>query len=265
MVPPHKFLKISGNSKISLNMWNFGSAFTLLEILAVVAVLGIFAALAVPAMMGAMGRSKAATCASNLRQLYSALELHAADYNGRYPAAMSNEEVVPGIYETRFWQVYLFPYLGIEIPENADREFFQRQMREGVFWSPATEDVSGKQGRGLGTRSYAMNAFLPFISERLSYVFPLGSGYAISQQTGVLLSDTRGEAGKADILLLANHGAFEADGWTHPAIRWHTSWTGEGPEIPGFVHGGKKNVLFADGHVELCGPDDINSDLMRAR
>jgi len=58
-------------------------AFTLVELLFVVAIIALLAALALPAIGGAIKRSNAAKCASNLRQIGVAYRTAIIDNNGR--------------------------------------------------------------------------------------------------------------------------------------------------------------------------------------
>ena len=58
-------------------------AFTLVELLVVVAIIALLAALALPAIGGAIKRSNAAKCASNLKQIGVAYRTAIIDNNGR--------------------------------------------------------------------------------------------------------------------------------------------------------------------------------------
>jgi prepilin-type N-terminal cleavage/methylation domain-containing protein len=56
-------------------------AFTLMELLTVIAIVSILASLTYPAVISAKNRAREAPCASNLRQLFFAYELYAADHD----------------------------------------------------------------------------------------------------------------------------------------------------------------------------------------
>jgi prepilin-type N-terminal cleavage/methylation domain-containing protein len=58
------------------------NAFTLIELLVVIAIILLLAALLMPALRVARGRALRVSCISQLRQLYAANALHAADHNG---------------------------------------------------------------------------------------------------------------------------------------------------------------------------------------
>lgn len=61
------------------------SAFTLIEMLAVVAIIAILASFMMPALTTAMKRAKSGHCKANLRQLMTGLESYAADNRGYWP------------------------------------------------------------------------------------------------------------------------------------------------------------------------------------
>ena len=68
------------------NPWKNRAGFTLVELLSVIAVIGVLAALLVPALSRGAEKAREAKCASNIRQLYVANTLYAAE-NGSYVAA----------------------------------------------------------------------------------------------------------------------------------------------------------------------------------
>lgn len=66
------------------------SAFTLIELLVVVAVLGILASLLMPVLGTAREAARTTLCASNLRQICTALSAYEADHRGRYAPGAPN-------------------------------------------------------------------------------------------------------------------------------------------------------------------------------
>jgi type II secretory pathway pseudopilin PulG len=66
-------------------------AWTTLELLAVIAIVAILAALSIPVIAAVKNRAYHTTCASNLKQLGTAIHLYAADSDGFVPPAASEE------------------------------------------------------------------------------------------------------------------------------------------------------------------------------
>lgn len=66
--------------------WNRTQAFSLIELLVVVTIIVILSALAVPGIKRVMSSAKQSECATNMRQISSALFAYAADNDGFLPA-----------------------------------------------------------------------------------------------------------------------------------------------------------------------------------
>src|SRR5512141_1862907 len=63
------------------------SAFTLIELLVVIAIIAILAAILFPVFAQAREKARSASCASNLRQMGTALMLYVQDHDETYPIA----------------------------------------------------------------------------------------------------------------------------------------------------------------------------------
>jgi prepilin-type N-terminal cleavage/methylation domain-containing protein len=84
------------------------SGFTLVELLVVITIIVVLVGLSIPVAGTALNKAKEAKKVSNLRQIYTAAQLFANDYDGKLlPAA--DRHVSPGN-----WKSILAPYLGQE-------------------------------------------------------------------------------------------------------------------------------------------------------
>ncbi len=69
--------------------------FTLIELLTVIAIIGILAAIIIPVVGKVRQSARTVQCASNLRQIGSAIMLYAQDNRGLIPAALGTNGAIP--------------------------------------------------------------------------------------------------------------------------------------------------------------------------
>lgn len=63
-------------------------AFTLVELLVVIAIIALLSAILLPVFWTVRGRARQTSCASNLRQIGTAVQMYMQDYDGRFPRAV---------------------------------------------------------------------------------------------------------------------------------------------------------------------------------
>jgi prepilin-type N-terminal cleavage/methylation domain-containing protein/prepilin-type processing-associated H-X9-DG protein len=242
-------------------------AFTLIELLVVLAVVGMLASLLVPALATAREAARSTHCASNLRQIGTALFCYESDHRGRYaPGA-------PDLVTHNLIRWFgsrpsasapftehggpLSPYLG------------DRALRDCPTFLPVTRQLA-LSGRGFERRAgaygynsayagttrarspHAPGVWLP-LTDRLgapSTMFTSPSTTLAFADTALSADPDAGSQGLVEYSFAEPPLRPEADSAEAPASRpdpsLHFRHAGAGPEraLPGVV-----NIVHLDGHV----------------
>lgn len=215
-------------------------AFTLIELLVVIAIIAILAAILFPVFAQAREKSRAASCASNLKQIGIAYQMYAQDHD---------EAIVPGAnHNARYketdprcwWYGLLEPYV----------------KNEGVFRCPSF-------------------AFKQYPSYLLSFVGHASWSQAIPASSNNGIKDGKDKIGiktvtlsqaarPSEIILTyedTNNDLFRGGKSTWAVWNWPDYWNprpwnydwkkgnSQGSPYPGKHFGGHNNVYF-DGHVK---------------
>jgi prepilin-type N-terminal cleavage/methylation domain-containing protein/prepilin-type processing-associated H-X9-DG protein len=209
------------------------TAFTLVELLVVIAVLGILIALAMPAIRKAWQSAATAECVSSLRQLHTATMHYANDHDGCLPLD--------------YWMGAIGPYLEIPSydPSVTERSgkfpICKAAMRRALSISKTTIDRYGHDNSRI--RTHSMNDVL-----KDTNLVPTGLrllGIPAPSKTALFLD-----------------GTPEGDSYPY----WRAFVRGDAiPNIPGtFVHNGRLNVIFCDGHLECISESEMPRDVERS-
>jgi len=202
-------------------------AFTLIELLVVIAIIAVLAAIAFPGYKSMLENSRAATCTSNLREIYTGIQGYVMENNGQYPLAQGG----PSIND--FWFKAIGPYLsegrGFEQPKVATGPWPQNIP----FACPScTNHGWGGAGIDVGINAFQVGGPVGNIQSRPP---TLRVSKVTAPSTTMLAADALNP--------INGSGAWQ--------IGWRMR-QGEGMDAAAKIdtrHKGRANVLYFDGHV----------------
>lgn len=207
-------------------------AFTLIEILVVIAIMAILAALLLPAMGKLRSTARKTECASNLRQIFTAMTLYAQENNNTH---MYGHDYVSNL---DWFQKSspLAPYAGGA--ETLQRISVCPENRASII--PYPQDRYGQWVNNSYGYPYAYNYF---VLPNVSGAKPKENGTSAIRQAKI----TR----PSEVVMLTD--SIKGQGW------------GGGFSVPGDAkwnriatpHSEKTSVLWCDGHVSLEAKKDI--------
>lgn len=235
------------------------SAFTLIELLVVIAIIAILAGMLLPALSKAKAKAKGIKCTSNLRQMGIAMVAYTDD-NGRYPVGINREQGNAWI-----WPALLRGYIGMG--DNVE-----------LFKCPsAPPDAQWKVEFGSGLPAgdgYLADEqrLIPGGSSFMSYGYNVWGGWAgqvPNTGLGVYKGDpVYGGALEATVRSPTDMIAIGDSNWDLER-QGDPNWSGfigmyAERQWPLEIHGGRANILFADGHVQPLPRTEMIAQLVDA-
>ena len=229
-------------------------SFTLIELLVVIAIIAILAAMLLPALSSARASARTSACASNLKQIGTAIQLYAADHDDVIVVGKIKRPPSGSWATNCIWPSFLAGYAGFSAkPANPPYGItFAPSEMEGlkganVFTCPEAQSASFKTGVS-GTYDYfwagcyiGNQMLMPdetSATESYRRQFRLGQ---VIDPTGIrLLYDS---ANSTSALSLYGSNIRFPHGAGDPRLINETTQL----ELP---KGASTNALFVDGHVQ---------------
>lgn len=225
--------------------------FTLIEVLAVVLILAILFALAAGGFSGFRSRAELAGCAGHLRDTYAAMMSYAADHNGKIPITQDAQD------SNKAWFTYLMDGGYITSTPSPDKRFTSKPGQFTLFCPGAKVKTDRMVCLNFG--NYGLN------SDVAGLVMVSGSDVTVTPTKPM---GSIGRPARTILMLDAGYYQIRSRVLTRPQSPLHyipgyplnqtVSWAEDRAEdaLEG-RHGGKVNVLMADGHVETWLPADF--------
>jgi len=250
-----------------------GRGFTLIELLVVIAIIAILAAILFPVFAQAREKARAVTCVSNLRQLGTAIQMYATDYDQKYPYWNWGASGQGGGNMKSLWHVAIFPYVkntGIYACPSDGQNWgqsttdlywwsiptAQRQIDAPMFETPA---ISGSGGIDRIPLSYGIGETFHNSGWGESSL-PAPASTAVLSESPVLLGDLWGIDNRPNARIAMRFAASktaDAPWGTDQVFVWNPAWD------VNTRHQGGLNVAYADGHAKWMRADRMRENLTR--
>ena len=230
--------------------------FTLIELLVVVAIIAILAAMLLPALKNAREAAKSASCVNNLRQVYTAFAVYAADNASRLPPSQS----------ANYYWYYLSGYLGagdLKCPQGVCSTHYRILRCPGekghvLYDIPALTTVYNMYDSPWAPSSYMINLFLASWPG-YTYTAPI-FGECTSNGGAPLTFGPWQVYSVSEVTFLMDCGVWD-NGWPPPFYADDidddpSAWYGPRHVYSyAFRHpGNRANILYFDGHVASVRP-----------
>jgi prepilin-type N-terminal cleavage/methylation domain-containing protein/prepilin-type processing-associated H-X9-DG protein len=245
------------------------AGFTLIELLVVIAIIAILAAILFPVFAQAREKARQATCQSNQKQIGTAFQMYATDYDGVFPSPGGKSFQAAGDISRAIGTTWVrTDVVGSQAVDTGGIYPYIKQRGHGgannVWACPNAVGPQDKTSFFLG-QNYVMNDYVRGSNPGQRVVAAssfITAAQSASYASGAIV-DTFGVSPAQVILVFEaaqdnrsglNYGSTARNGSPYFSTL-NTSVTPPLPKnAPQTYHGGGSNFLFCDGHVKWMRP-----------
>jgi prepilin-type N-terminal cleavage/methylation domain-containing protein/prepilin-type processing-associated H-X9-DG protein len=242
--------------------------FTLIELLVVIAIIAILAALIMPALTSAKQKAQQTACLNNLKQLGLGTQTYIDEHEDAFPG-IASENMGFNESDWIYWRTNDPAHPIEKSPIVAQLS----SASPSLFRCPMDKDdsdrfASADTANGPYLYSYSLTGygFVPALLDSDGTINQ-GMSSAVDPSTGVFTRFKQSAVKNPSQKIMYAEEPGTSKAWDNPS---GTSPINDGRWLPGQSdpltcrHGGKANVTFADGHVQLVPwefGDDITNSL----
>lgn len=230
------------------------NGFTLIELLIVLAIIVILAGILFPVFSRARASARRTSCASNLKQLGTAIMMYMQDHDQTYPVIAQADKADVGPSNPYGWADSLDPYIkSTQVFQCPDESKGPNPPGHGLPVDSTTNSATG------GYTDYWINAELNIVIQTTK-ISAIVKGDIISPTQTIILAEgsgntaryTYGGCGASNVSAVNTENLFKSAskyGCDSTAVGVSINQSAN-PASAAYRHLGGANYAFADGHVK---------------